>query len=267
MDATAIVRDRTGDEPVAVGLVLGSGLGGIAAAVDGTAIPYSDLPGFPGAGVSGHEGALVIGRLEGVRVAILAGRSHYYESGRADAMRIPLETLKALGTDELILTNAAGSLMPGVGAGAVMLIADHLNMSGTNPLIGEKTDARFVNLVDAYDPQLRAGLRAAAEAEAVTLHEGTYAWCAGPSFETPAEIRALRILGADAVGMSTVPEVILARFLGLRVAAVSIITNMGAGLAEETISHAQTKAMAPRGAALFERILRRYLQARIRPRG
>ncbi|HLS58083.1 MAG TPA: purine-nucleoside phosphorylase, partial [Paracoccaceae bacterium] len=110
MDATAIVRDRAGDEPVAVGLVLGSGLSGIAAAVDGTAIPYSDLPGFPGAGVSGHEGALVIGRLEGVRVAILAGRSHYYESGRADAMRIPLETLKALGTDELILTNAAGSL-------------------------------------------------------------------------------------------------------------------------------------------------------------
>lgn len=259
-DAVSIIHDRAGSEPVALGLVLGSGLGHLADAAGGTAIPYSDLPGFPGAGVSGHRGALVIGRLEGHRVAIFAGRAHYYESGRPDAMRIPLEVLTALGADRLILTNAAGSLMPGVGAGEIMLIADHINMAGANPLIGEATDARFVNLVEAYDPDMRAGLRSAARAEDVALHEGTYAWCAGPSFETPAEIRALRILGADAVGMSTVPEVILARFLGLRVAAVSIITNMGAGLADETISHEQTKAMAPRGAALFERVLRRYLR-------
>ncbi len=262
MDAISIVHDRAGPEPIALGLVLGSGLGSLADAVDGTAIPYSNLPGFPGAGVSGHRGTLVVGELEGLRVAVLAGRAHYYESGRPDVMRAPLETLKALGAARLIFTNAAGSLMPGVGAGEVMLIADHINMAGANPLIGEPTDARFVNLVEAYDPEMRAGLHAAAAAERVTLHEGTYAWCAGPSFETPAEIRALRVLGADAVGMSTVPEVILARFLGLRVAAVSIITNMGAGLAGETISHDQTKAMAPLGAAKFARILRRYLRRR-----
>ncbi len=140
-----------------------------------------------------------------------------------------------------------------------MLLSDHINFSGLNPLIGEPTDARFVNMTDAYDPAMRAALRAAAEAEGVALPEGVYAWYSGPSFETPAEIRAIRTLGADAVGMSTVPEVILARFFGLKVAAVSTITNMAAGLSDEAISHEHTKAMAPRGAEKLERVLRRYL--------
>jgi purine-nucleoside phosphorylase len=255
-----LIRKRAGAEPPAYGMVLGSGLGHIADAVDGVAIDYADLPGFPHAGVSGHSPKLVIGDLEGTRVAIFGGRAHYYESGRGDAMRLPLEVLKALGGERLILTNAAGSMHPDLNPGDLMLLSDHINFSGLNPLIGEKTDARFVPMTQAHDPDLRAALKAAAAAEAIPLMEGVYAWYSGPSFETPAEIRAIRILGADAVGMSTVPEVILARFLGLKVAAISTITNKAAGLSDEQISHEHTKAMAPLGAAKLERILRRMLR-------
>ena len=260
VELARLIRDRAGDQPPEYGLILGSGLGHLSGAVDGVAIPYDDLPGFPHAGVSGHVPQLVIGQLEGRRVAVFGGRSHYYESGRADAMRLPLETLAALGTDKLILTNAAGSLRPDIPPGDLMLLDDHIAFAGTNPLIGEPTDARFVPMTEAHYPALRAGLRDAAAAEGVHLHEGVYAWYSGPSFETPAEIRAIRTLGADAVGMSTVPEVILARFLGLRVAAVSVLTNMAAGMSSENISHEHTKAMAPLGAAKLERILRRFLR-------
>lgn len=253
------VRGRAGDAPVTAGLILGSGLGHLADAVTGTAIDYADLPGFPDAGVSGHAPRLVIGDLEGVRVAVFGGRAHYYEAGRADAMRLPLAVLKALGADQLIVTNAAGSLVAETPPGSLMLLSDHINFSGLNPLIGEASDARFVPMTDAHDPGMRAGMRRAAAAEGVALAEGVYAWYSGPSFETPAEIRAIRILGGDAVGMSTVPEVILARFFGLRVAAVSVITNMAAGMSDEQISHAHTKAMAPVGAAKLERVIRRYL--------
>jgi purine-nucleoside phosphorylase len=148
---------------------------------------------------------------------------------------------------------------PDIDPGDLMLLSDHINFSGLNPLIGEPTDARFVPMTEAYDPGLRAGLKTAAKAEGVALPEGVYAWYSGPSFETPAEIRAIRTLGADAVGMSTVPEVILARFLGLKVAAISTITNKAAGLSDEQISHEHTKAMAPLGAEKLERILRRFL--------
>jgi purine-nucleoside phosphorylase len=260
MTALDTIRVRAGDAPVRLGLILGSGLGHLADAVDGAAIDYAELPGFPPAGVSGHRPRLVVGDLEGVRVAVLGGRAHYYEAGDPAAMRTPLETLRGLGAETLLLTNAAGSLRPDLAPGDLMLLADHIDFSGRNPLIGEPTDARFVNMVDAYDPGRRAALAAAATAEGVALPEGVYAWCSGPSFETSAEIRALRGLGADAVGMSTVPEVILARFLGLRVAAISVITNMGAGLSDEAISHEHTKAMAPLGAAKLERVLRRYLR-------
>ncbi|MDG4647204.1 purine-nucleoside phosphorylase [Roseibacterium sp. SDUM158017] len=258
-DLAELIRSRAGAAAPKVALVLGSGLGHLAEAVDGTAIDYADLPGFPHAGVSGHNPKLVIGDLEGARVAVLGGRAHYYESGRADAMRLPLEVMKALGAETLILTNAAGSMHPDIDPGDLMLLSDHINFSGLNPLIGEATDARFVPMTEAYDAALRAGLKAAAQAEDVALPEGVYAWYPGPSFETPAEIRAIRTLGADAVGMSTVPEVILARFLGLRVGAISTITNKAAGLSDEQISHEHTKAMAPRGAAKLERVLRRFL--------
>lgn len=256
----AEIRAKVGDAPPVLGLVLGSGLGHLAGEVDGVAIDYADLPGFPHAGVSGHNPKLVVGDLEGTRVAVFGGRAHYYESGRGDAMRLPLEVLHALGATQLILTNAAGSMRPDIPPGDLMLIEDHINYSGMNPLIGEPTDRRFVPLTQAYDPEMRTALTKAATDEGVDLKSGVYAWWSGPSFETPAEIRALRILGADAVGMSTVPEVILGRFLGLRVAAISTVTNMAAGLSDEAISHEHTKAMAPLGAAKLERILRRYLR-------
>jgi purine-nucleoside phosphorylase len=255
-----LIRDRAGQPAPMAGLVLGSGLGHLAEEIDGVAIDYADLPGFPHAGVSGHNPKLVIGDLEGVRVAVFGGRAHYYESGRGDAMRLPLEVLKALGASRLILTNAAGSMRADIPPGDLMLLNDHINFSGLNPLIGEPTDARFVPMKDAYDPDMRAALLDAAKSEGVALAQGVYAWYSGPSFETPAEIRAIRTLGADAVGMSTVPEVILARFLGLKVAAISTVTNMAAGLSDEAISHEHTKAMAPLGAAKLERVLRCYLR-------
>jgi purine-nucleoside phosphorylase len=255
-----LIRERAGAAPVTLGLILGSGLGHLAGAVDGVSIPYADLPGFPHVGVSGHNPNLVIGDLEGVRVAVFGAREHYYENGNPAAMRPALETLRDLGAGMLIATNAAGSMRSDIQPGDLMLLSDHINFSGLNPLIGERTDARFVPMTAAHDPQMRAGLRAAAQAEGIALPEGVYAWYSGPSFETPAEIRAITTLGADAVGMSTVPEVILARFLGLRVAAISTITNMAAGLSDEQISHDHTKAMAPLGAAKLERILRQFLR-------
>ncbi len=255
-----VVRARAGAEPVRLGLILGSGLGHLAGAVDGVAIPYAELPGFPHVAVSGHNPNLVVGTLEGVRVAVFGAREHYYENGNPSAMRVPLECLKALGAEALIATNAAGSLRADIGPGDLMLLSDHINFSGLNPLIGEKTDARFVPMTMAHDPDMRAALRASARAVGVALPEGVYAWYSGPSFETPAEIRAIKLLGGDAVGMSTVPEMILARFLGLRVAAISTITNMAAGLSNEQISHEHTKAMAPLGAAKLEQVLRHFLR-------
>lgn len=259
-DTLKIIRDRIGDAKPRIAFILGSGLGHIAETADGTAIDYADLPGFPHAGVSGHNPKLVIGKLEGVEVAILGGRAHYYESGQADAMRLPLEVMAALGVETLFLTNACGSFRADIPPGELMLINDHINFSGRSPLIGEPTDRRFVNLTDAYDPDLRARLSAAAEGLGIPLKEGVYAWYSGPNFETPAEIRAIKILGADAVGMSTVPEVILGRFLGLKCCAVSVVTNMAAGLGNEHISHEHTKASAPAGAAKLERIIRVFLR-------
>ncbi len=259
--ALDVIRERAPRAIAKVGLILGSGLGGLADLVDGTAIDYADLPGFPRAGVSGHSPKLVIGTLEGAAVAVLGGREHYYEHGRADAMRVPLEVLAALGVETIIVTNACGSFRADIPPGNLMLLSDHINYAGLSPLIGEPTDRRFVNLTEAYDPELRAALKKHAEALGIPLLEGVYAWWPGPMFETPAEIRALKTLGADAVGMSTVPEVVLARFLGLRCAAVSVVTNMAAGLGNEQISHEHTKASAPVGAEKLARILRGFLSS------
>jgi purine-nucleoside phosphorylase len=258
-EALRVIRDAAGDAPVRLGLILGSGLGHLAGAVEGVTVPYADIPGFPHAAVSGHNPNLVIGDLEGVRVAVFGAREHYYEQGNPAAMRVSLEVLRDLGADTLLITNAAGSTRPDIPPGDLMLLSDHINYSGLNPLIGEPTDARFVPMKDAHDPALRSGLTASAAACGIDLKDGVYAWYSGPSFETPAEIRMLRMLGADAVGMSTVPEIILGRFLGLRCAAISTITNMAAGLSDEAISHEHTKAMAPLGAAKLERILRHFL--------
>ncbi len=256
----ATIAGRTPLKP-RLALVLGSGLGDLAASVEEAAvISYADLPGFPAPGVSGHAGTLVIGHLSGVPVAVLSGRAHYYEHGNAAAMRPALETLAAFGIEDLILTNAAGSLNNQCPPGSVMLISDHINFSGTNPLIGEPSEARFVGLTGAYDAALRKRLKAAADQSAIDLPEGVYMWFCGPSFETPAEIRAARVLGADAVGMSTVPEVILARFLGMRVAAMSVITNLAAGMTGAELSHEETKDNAPIGGAKVAKIIATFLE-------
>ncbi len=174
-DLADIVRTRAGDASVQIGLILGSGLGHIADTVDGTAIPYSDLPGFPHAGVSGHNPNLVVGDLDGARVAVFGGRSHYYESGRGYAMRLPLEVLKELGADTMIATNAAGSLRADMPTGSIMCLSDHINFSGLNPLIGEPTDARFVPMTNAYDPATRTALHAAAARAEVAMPDCVYA--------------------------------------------------------------------------------------------
>lgn len=257
----ALIRSRSTLAP-RVGIVLGSGLGGFAGQVEEpTTIPYGDLEGFPVPGVSGHSGALVLGRVGVAPVAILSGRSHFYEHGEAATMRPALETLKVLGVDTLIVTNAAGSVTNEVPPGSVMLISDHINLSARNPLIGEPSDARFVGMTRAYDVDLMREAAEAAEAEGIPLARGVYMWFSGPSFETPAEIRAAAILGAHAVGMSTVPEVILARFLGLRVLGFSVITNFAAGMTGAELSHEETKEVAPVGGAKLQRILTRLLAA------
>jgi purine-nucleoside phosphorylase len=193
--------------------------------------------------------------------SVLSGRVHFYERGDANAMRTPIETLKALGVETLILTNSAGSLREDLPPGSVMQITDHINFSGSSPLIGVDSDDRFVGLTSAYDPALVERMRAAAIKLDIPLGSGVYMWFSGPNFETPAEIRMARILGADAVGMSTVPEVILARFFGLKVAAASVITNFGAGMTGGELSHHETKDMAPIGGRRLASILAEMISA------
>ena len=259
-DATAVLVERLAGRTPAVALVLGSGLGGLVDEVaEAVRIPYGEIPGFPHSGVSGHAGQVVAGLFNGTPVLMLAGRAHYYEHGNAAAMRPVLEILQGIGVTTLMLTNAAGSLDEQMPPGSVMLIEDHINFSGANPLIGEASDRRFVGLTNAYDADMRAAIERAAADTGTPLHKGVYMWFSGPTFETPAEIRMARAMGADAVGMSTVPEVILARFLGLRVAAASVITNLAAGMTGAELSHQETKDVAPLGGARLAAILRQAI--------
>jgi xanthosine phosphorylase len=261
--AEAIAERAPGFSP-RLGLMLGSGLGELADRVaDRVQIPYGDLPGFHVGGLAGHAGALVLGRLAGQPVAIFSGRWHVYEGIEGSAITTPIRTIARLGAELLLLTNAAGSLRPEAGPGSIVCISDHINMLGFNPLIGPNDDAvgpRFPGLRDAYDPGLRARLHAAAEALGIELHDGVYLAVAGPSFETPAEIRAFRTLGADLVGMSTVPEVIAARHAGLRVAAVSAVTNLAEGMGGEELSHEQTLRVARQGAAQLGPLIERFVE-------
>jgi len=260
-DAVATLVRRLEGRTPKIAMVLGSGLGGLVDEVgDAVRIPYGDLPGFPHSGVTGHAGQLVAGDFNGTPVIMMAGRAHYYEHGNAGAMRPALETLHGIGVTTLMLTNAAGSLEPDMGPGSVMLLTDHINFSGSNPLFGEPTDRRFVGLTSAYDSDMRAAIERAAAKTGTPLHKGVYMWFSGPSFETPAEIKLARIVGANAVGMSTVPEVILARFLGLRVAACSVITNLAAGMTGGELSHQETKDMAPLGGKRLAAILREAIK-------
>jgi xanthosine phosphorylase len=247
-----------------VGVVLGSGLGAVADAVeDPVVVGYEDLPGFPRPTVHGHAGRAVLGTISGVPVAVLQGRAHMYEGGELDVLRTPVRALRAAGASILVLTNAAGSLRPSVGPGSLMAITDHINMTGVNLLMGPNDDTigpRFPSMRDAYDPALLDLMRESARDVGITLAEGVYLAVTGPSFETPAEIRAYQTLGADAVGMSTVQETILARHCGLRVAAVSVITNLAEGMSDEPLSHEQTLRAAETGAGDLSRLLLEFIR-------
>jgi len=243
--SAATLRLRLGARAPKVAVLLGSGWGPFAQQVQAAVtVPYADLPAFPRLAIGGHAGQLCVGRIGGTEVAVLAGRKHAYETGEPDGMKGAIRTLAAIGVQVLVQTNAAGSMDASMRPGELMLITDHLNVVQRSPLVGEAGDKRFIDMSAAYCPRLRALALAAASAAGTPLREGVYAWVLGPQFETPAEIRMLRNFGAQAVGMSTVPETILARHAGLRVLALSMMTNMAAGMEAQTLSHAHTLATA-----------------------
>jgi purine-nucleoside phosphorylase len=259
-----VVRERTDLVPT-IGLVLGSGLGGLADALsDPVVIPFADLPGWPAASAPGHAGRLLLGHLEGVPAICLQGRLHLYEGLPVGLIVQPVLLMARLGVQLVVLTNAAGGVDPGYGPGTLMVIADHLNLTGRNPLLGPNDDAlgpRFLDLTNAWDPDLRAALHAAAREEGITLEEGVYAGLLGPTFETPAEVRMLRTLGADAVGMSTVLEAVALRWVGVRVCGVSMVTNAGAGYTGEPLSHEEVLREAQTAGPRLERVLRRFARS------
>ena len=242
-----------------IALILGSGLGGLAKRVeDAVVLNYRDLPGFPILTVAGHAGQLILGKLDGVPVMVLNGRKHFYETSDAYPLKTMIRAMREAGAETLFLSNAAGSLRAHIGVSELMLISDHINFLGLNPLVGPNDETfgpRFFPVSDAWDPALRAKIKTVAKEQGVTLHEGVYVAFRGPSFETPAEIRMAQGWGADAVGMSSVPDCLIARHCGLKVAGVSCITNMGAGLSNEHLTHAHTLENAARGAAAFEKLV------------
>jgi len=264
--ATAWVRGKTDDRP-AVGVILGSGLGGFAELLErAVAIPYAEIPGFPQVKVAGHAGRLVVGDLpvEGatVTVAAMQGRVHAYEGWPAAEVAFPARVLCGLGVKSLLVTNAAGGVDPSLRAGDLVRLTDHLNLTGLNPLLGPNEDRlgpRFPDLSEAYDARLGGLLEAAARQSGVTLRTGVYAGVLGPSYETPAEIRMLRALGADLVGMSTVHEVIAARHQGVPVAGLSLVTNPAAGLGTARLTHEEVQAEGARASARLESLLLAYL--------
>jgi len=257
-----VVRARTSLVPQ-VGIVLGSGLGGLADQLtDAAAVPFNELPGWPAASAPGHAGRLLLGRLEGVPVVCLQGRLHLYEGNSERLVVEPVLLMGRLGARVIVLTNAAGGVNTEYPAGTLMLIADHLNLTGRQPLLGANDDAlgpRFPDYVDAWSPRLRALMRRAATDEGIRLEEGVYAGLVGPVYETPAEVRMLRALGADAVGMSTVLEAIAARWAGLELVGVSLVTNPGAGVTGDPLSHEEVLAAAAEAGPRFMRLVRRFL--------
>ena len=260
--ADAIRSHAPGFHP-RLALVLGTGLGALAETIHHPfTINYNDLPGFPRSAVEGHAGRLVLGNLAGVDVACMQGRAHLYEGHTAADLALPIRALHLAGCETLVLTNAAGSLNSTFRPGSLMMLSDHINMTGVNPLIGTndaRFGKRFFDMTRAYDCGLRRRLAAAATALDITLNEGVYIALLGPNFETPAEIRAFRIMGADAVGMSTVPECLVARHCGMRVAAISSITNLAAGMTDEELSHEQSLAVGAEAAKDLSRLLPEFL--------
>lgn len=257
--AVAAIEARTELRP-SVGVVLGSGLGRFADAVeDAVEIRYDEIPGWPVSTAVGHAGVLVVGTFGGVTVAVLKGRAHLYEGHPAAKVVFGVRVLGRLGVESLVLTNACGAIDPTVTPGTLVAVSDHLNLQGTSPLVGPNDEAlgpRFPDMTDAYDPAYRAVARDAAARLGVTLGEGVYAAWLGPAFETPAEIRMMRALGADLVGMSTVPEVLAARHMGIRCLALSCVTNAAAGTVGEPIDHERVLEVGARAAGDLVALLR-----------
>jgi purine-nucleoside phosphorylase len=260
----AAVRQRTDLRP-RVGIVLGSGLGGLADDLrEPTAIPFADLPGWPAATAPGHAGRLLLGELDGVPVAMLQGRFHLYEGIDPGLVVQPVLLMGRLGAPVVVLTNAAGGVNPAYGPGTLMLISDHLNLTGRNPLLGPNADEvgpRFLDLTVAWSVRLREALAAAAAAEGVELAEGIYAGLLGPTYETPAEVRMLRTLGADAVGLSTVLEAIAARWAGIEICGISLVTNAGAGYTGQPLSHEEVLTAAAEAGPRLARVIRRFVNS------
>ena len=263
-EAAAAVSARTTLRP-RVGVVLGSGLGGFADAVDDPVeIPYGEIPGWPVSTAVGHAGALVVGSFGGVPVAVMKGRAHLYEGVPGAKVVFGVRVLGRLGIQSLVLTNACGAIDPARTPGTLVAISDHLNLQGTSPLVGPNDEAigpRFPDMTDAYDPGYRALAQAAAERLGLPLGEGVYAAWLGPAFETPAEIRMLRTLGADLVGMSTVPEVLAARHMGIRCLALSCVTNAAAGVLPEPIDHERVLEIGARTSGDLVALLREVVPA------
>jgi purine-nucleoside phosphorylase len=263
-EAAAFVRSKSGVTPK-IGLVLGSGLGGLADSLtNATAIPYDEIPHMPVTSVTGHAGKMILGDLAGVDVACLRGRVHLYEGHAASDAVFAVRLLQRLGCWAVLLTNAAGGIRTSFTPGTLMLIADHINLTGDNPLRGANHDAlgpRFPDMSRAYDPRLSKLARDAAAKVGVRLEEGVYVAVQGPSYETPAEIRMLRTMGADAVGMSTVYEVIALRHVGVRVAAISCITNMAAGMTATALDHAEVEATANEVKDEFVKLLTGWIES------
>ncbi len=261
--AADAIRDRIGITKPVCAIVLGSGLGGLADQIeDARVVAFPEIPGFPDATVQGHRGVLIGGRLEGREVLALAGRIHLYEGHDASLAAYPIRVMAALGARTLFVSNAAGGIRRTFACGDLMIIADHLNLQFRNPLIGavEPGDQRFPDMSDPYDPVLRRLLAESARARGVAVQTGVYAGLLGPTYETPAEVRMLERLGADAVGMSTVPEVIVARALGLRVAGMSCITNLASGISATSLSHAEVLDTTTRVAAAFESVVKEFVR-------
>ncbi len=260
--AAALIQSRTTLRP-RIALVLGSGLGDFADELaNATRIPYADIPEFPLSTAVGHAGALVIGEAAGVAVAAMQGRVHLYEGYSAQKVAFPVRVFAAMGVKAVVLTNAAGGINAGYGQGALVAIRDHINLQGHNPLVGPNDDRfgpRFPDMSDAYDSQLRRIAAEEATRAGIELSEGIYAAMLGPSYETPAEILFLRTIGADLVGMSTVPEVIAARHMRIAVLAISCVTNMAAGMSGGKINHAEVLETGQRVRAKFLALLRAVL--------
>ena len=253
------IREETDLEP-RVGVVLGSGLGGLADEVDSRIeIPYDEIPGWPTSTAVGHAGVLVVGTIDGVPVALMRGRAHLYEGVGADRVVFGVRVLRRLGIRSLVVTNAAGGINPEFRPGLLVLISDHVNLQGTSALVGPNEDSlgpRFPDMSDAYDPELRARSLEAAAGLGIELGDGVYAAWLGPQFETPAEIRFMRAVGADLAGMSTVQEVIAARHMGVRCLGISVVTNMAAGVLPEKIDHEAVLEVGARAAGSLTALLR-----------